>query len=99
MWVCENCGESHEDQFTECWKCAGEILKRSQVPDQSVRTLKTVINWSVLGMLAGVFMGGGFFLGRGQGLTEAIFNGCLVGLVFGGMVGAFLWVFFPYQKS
>ena len=20
-WVCEKCGEAHESQFTECWKC------------------------------------------------------------------------------
>jgi len=20
-WVCRNCGESIEDQFTDCWKC------------------------------------------------------------------------------
>ena len=24
MWVCDGCGEQHEDSFAECWKCGRE---------------------------------------------------------------------------
>src|SRR5215471_18179254 len=27
MWTCSKCGESIEDQFDSCWKCAGEARK------------------------------------------------------------------------
>lgn len=23
MWICPRCGEPHQDQFKECWKCIG----------------------------------------------------------------------------
>ena len=23
MWTCKRCGEPHQDQFKECWKCVG----------------------------------------------------------------------------
>jgi hypothetical protein len=26
MWICPRCSEQHEDQFKECWKCAGVVL-------------------------------------------------------------------------
>jgi hypothetical protein len=24
MWICQRCGEPHQDQFKECWKCVGK---------------------------------------------------------------------------
>lgn len=26
-WVCENCGEKHSAQFSDCWNCNGETTK------------------------------------------------------------------------
>ena len=26
-WVCENCGEKHSAQFSDCWNCNGESSK------------------------------------------------------------------------
>jgi len=23
-WICKNCGEAHEEQFTSCWNCKSE---------------------------------------------------------------------------
>jgi membrane protease YdiL (CAAX protease family) len=30
MWVCPNCGEPHQDQFRECWKCVGAEIEAEQ---------------------------------------------------------------------
>lgn len=27
IWVCENCGEKHSSQFSDCWNCNGETTK------------------------------------------------------------------------
>ena len=31
MWTCKTCGERHEDQFEDCWKCAG-AGRAGQIP-------------------------------------------------------------------
>src|ERR1700688_1465582 len=27
MWICRKCGEPHQDQFKECWKCVGAEME------------------------------------------------------------------------
>ena len=29
-WVCQACSESHEGQFSQCWKCGSERLAETQ---------------------------------------------------------------------
>ena len=29
LWTCPTCGEQIEEQFTECWKCAGKHHRRA----------------------------------------------------------------------
>jgi len=41
MWTCPTCGEKHEDQFEECWKCAGH--RYSEQPAIPLRCLRCEI--------------------------------------------------------
>ena len=48
MWTCPECGEGIQDQFRECWKCAGGRLEPApevRVPDLKVYGLR--IPWAL----------------------------------------------------
>ena len=40
MWTCQKCGESLEDQFESCWKCAGEV--------QKIKSTRGMVWWFLL---------------------------------------------------
>jgi hypothetical protein len=40
MWTCPRCGEQHEDQFSDCWKCAG-LAEQGQFSAKPLPPLQT----------------------------------------------------------
>ena len=64
MWTCSQCGERHQSQFKDCWKCAGAAMEQPVTavappepepspPERRLRSLGSIL------VRAGV----GFFLG------------------------------------
>lgn len=74
MWICAKCGEPHQDQFLECWKCVGDEMRpRSvegtqpsppQLPHREQRQLRSPRSMALL-VLSRVAVGflGGMLLG------------------------------------
>ncbi len=64
MWTCPRCGEQHEDQFTECWKCAGAESQAqfSATPlgpldaEPRLRPASAFVKRAFLGFLAGAVL-------------------------------------------
>jgi hypothetical protein len=49
MWNCPECGESLEDQFDSCWRCAGKAVIISQ--DNTNKHRLRVISYIVIGVV------------------------------------------------
>ncbi len=64
MWTCPRCGEQHEDQFTECWKCAGadsqaQFSALPLVPldaEPKLRPLSAILKRAFIGFLVGAVL-------------------------------------------
>src|SRR6266852_7911971 len=68
MWICQRCGEPHQDQFKECWKCAGAQAEESVVAgeppprpapsptERKLRPLSSIIVRGLVGFLVGLLL-------------------------------------------
>jgi hypothetical protein len=68
MWVCKRCGEPHQDQFKECWKCVGaqaeESVMAGEPPpraaplptERKLRSLGSIIVRGLVGFLVGMVL-------------------------------------------
>src|ERR1043166_4005114 len=68
MWVCSKCGEPHQDQFKECWKCAGIEMSMGEqraaapppatpkAPERPLRSTSSVLARAGVGFLIGVVL-------------------------------------------
>ena len=107
MWVCPRCGEPHQDQFKECWKCVGAETSehvtaeppRPTLParEPRLRSLSSVLARGVVGFGVGMLLGIAVFQRYGQPLAQAAVSGAVVGLVIAVIVTIFVWVVFPYE--
>ena len=41
MWICPKCGEPHQDQFKDCWRCVGAEMEE-QVPAEAPQLVQPV---------------------------------------------------------
>ena len=69
MWICRKCGEPHQDQFKECWKCvgaeidgqvmAGEPKLPPALPpkERKLRSLGSILLRVGIGFLVGLVIG------------------------------------------
>jgi hypothetical protein len=106
MWICPTCGEAHDDRFKECWKCAGAEMEQGgalprPLPPAQERELRSFA--SILVRAASAFVIGamlGVAIGSRTAAAEPAalaWSGFLVGSAFAGVIGLFVWVFFPYK--
>src|ERR1700731_2180196 len=64
MWTCPRCGEQHENQFTEGWKCAGaesqaQFSALPLVPldaEPKLRPLSAILKRAFIGFLVGAVL-------------------------------------------
>ncbi len=67
MWICPRCGEPHQDQFKECWKCAGPAEADTHViaeaprpalpaPDVKLRSMGSIMLRAGVGCLIGLLL-------------------------------------------
>lgn len=107
MWICPTCGEPHEDQFAECWKCAGAALEGqfSTVPlppvatERRVRPVSAILSRGVAAFFVGTFIA--FVLANAnqaallrQVGVEASFAGAAVfSLICGAVLGLIVGLF------
>jgi hypothetical protein len=112
MWTCQTCGETHEDRFDACWKCARTEDAVPPVAEQQVRGFSTVLRcisaFAVIGLILGFILGGiaaGSQAGSPHDKEFLAVLGSSAGFVYGGavgatgglMVGLFVWALFPYK--
>jgi hypothetical protein len=104
MWICPNCGEPHDDQFKECWKCASAQVEQHVTaspampkPERKLRSFGSILLRAALAFLIGTILGGATF--HSDSLSATLSAGLLVGLVFGLAVGLFIWVCYPYEPG
>jgi hypothetical protein len=106
MWTCPTCSELHQDQFKECWKCAGAEMEAHVTaapprpkPPRQLRSLGSILARAAIAFIIGTLLGVAIFHRNGAALPEAASAALVVGSVFAGVVGLFVWVFFPYAGS
>lgn len=107
MWVCERCGEQHEDQFKECWKCFDKKLDehvtaappRPAPPEPTLRPTSAILIRMVIAMTVAMSLGVAIAQRTGSDLSDAAIAGSIFALIVGVIVGIFLWVLFPYEPS
>jgi hypothetical protein len=105
MWICPTCGEAHDDRFKECWKCAGAEMEQAAAPTPLVPSQERELRsfGSILVRAAFAFVIGGMLGVAIASRTaaaepaELAWSGGFLGLVFAGVVGLFVWVFYPYK--
>jgi hypothetical protein len=68
MWICEKCGEPHQDQFRDCWKCAAAELETEEhvtatpprpalpPPERKLRSVGSILQRAAVGFLIGVLV-------------------------------------------
>ena len=66
MWICPQCGEPHQDQFKECWKCVGAETNEHvtteppkltpPVPERRLRPVGSILLRAGVGFLIGVLL-------------------------------------------
>ena len=69
MWICRKCGEPHQDQFKECWKCVGAEMDEHVVAGEpkltptlppkarTLRSLGSILLRAGIGFLVGMLLG------------------------------------------
>ena len=112
MWICERCGEPHQDNFKVCWKCAGDemtepmtaeaipaprTLAKRAPQERTLRSLGSILARAGIAGVVGMVGGMALFHRNGATLEEAVVSGSLVGVGLGAFVGIFVWVVFPYE--
>jgi hypothetical protein len=110
MWICPRCGEPHQDQFKECWKCVGaEMESAGAEPDpqtaaatpseRPLRSIGAITFRIAVGFGVGMLAGMAVFHRYGASLTQAASLGAVLGTIVGLIVGVLLWVVFPFQPT
>jgi len=66
MWICPKCGEPHQDQFKECWKCVGAEMEehvtaeppRPTLPpkERKLRSFQSILMRAAVGFLLGALL-------------------------------------------
>ena len=66
MWICPRCGEPHQDQFKECWKCIGAEMNEHvtaelpkpmpPAPERRLRPVSSILLRAGMGFLIGVLL-------------------------------------------
>jgi hypothetical protein len=66
MWICPRCGEPHQDQFKECWKCVGSEMNEhvtaepprltAPTPERRLRPVGSILLRAGAGFLIGVLL-------------------------------------------
>lgn len=68
MWICTTCGEPHQDQFKECWKCAGaepnehitaeppKLVPVAPLPERKLRPFGSILARALVGFLIGAVL-------------------------------------------
>ena len=68
MWICARCGEPHQDQFRECWKCVGAEMEEVEAaqappvrpaapaPERRLRSVKSILLRAAVGFLVGTLV-------------------------------------------
>jgi hypothetical protein len=111
MWICERCGEPHEDRFKVCWKCAGDEHQHhvtaepipfaphvvGEGPERKLRSLGSILVRALIAFVVATIGGAAFFHRTGATLEDAITAGAIAGAAVGAFVGVFIWVVFPYE--
>jgi hypothetical protein len=108
MWTCSTCGEAHDDRFKDCWKCAGAEMEQATAPppaaplapkqEQKVRSFDSILVRAAIAFVIGVFVGVAIASRTAASEpAEMVRAGLIVGLEFAGVVGVFVWVFYPYE--
>lgn len=69
MWICRRCGEPHQDQFKECWKCVGAAMDEHVVAgepkltptlppkERKLRSVGSILLRAGIGFLVGMLIG------------------------------------------
>ncbi len=109
MWICPACGEPHQDQFKECWKCVGNESDPHAIeapphpaPGQESRQLRplaAVLFRMAVGFGLALLVVVAFLQRRGTPLMDATLVGASVGLSAALFVGFLFWVAFPFQPK
>jgi hypothetical protein len=112
MWICPSCGEPHQDQFKECWKCVGaempdhlseaeapSFTPAGTAPETRLRPIGSFLVRAAAGFLLGALISVGISQRAGQSFSQASLGGLSWGLVCGAAVGVIGWVFFPYRPT
>jgi hypothetical protein len=107
MWTCPSCGEQHEDQFRECWKCFGKELEHAvtatpplpkpPAPPRTLRSNSSILVRTLIGAVVGMVLGEAVFHASGVSPKEVTGYSAVAGAVFAACVGIFFWVLFPYE--
>ena len=107
MWVCPTCGEPHEDQFLECWKCVGAEQEREEAealtesagapPAREFRSVGSALFYVAVAFILGMVAGMAVFHRNGASLSQAAYLGAAVGAVAAAIVGVFVWIVFPFK--
>ena len=109
MWICPKCGESHHDQFKECWKCAGAEMQHEisegepqpsvLKPEPQLRSLSSILIRVAIAFGVGMLFTAAVSHRRGASLEEAVSLGATIGAVVCLLVGIFFWVVFPFTPT
>ena len=110
MWTCPRCGERHEDQFKECWKCfeaqmneqvtaAPPKAKPPEPQERKLRSTGSILLRAGIGFLAGMLLSmSSFNFINPQtsllGLDLSSTNVVVFGLVIGLIFGTIVGLFF-----
>ena len=112
MWICPTCGEPHQDQFKECWKCVGAEMdsqgrenplqndnSKLATTERPLRSIGSIVFRVAAGFVIGMLLGVAVFHRHGASLTQAVMMGAVVGTVVGVIVGVLVWVVFPFEPT
>lgn len=109
MWTCPTCGETHENQFVECWKCFGKeheyhVSEKPLPPappaqDRTLRPVGSILFRVAIAFVIGVIMGMAMLYRGGRPFAEAAAISLGVGISMGLSIAVVLWVVFPYEPA
>lgn len=107
MWICQRCGEPHQDQFKDCWKCIGAETAELETPElappvpttpeRPLRSLRSILLRALIGFGIGTLLSMVLTHRSGVSLMTATNLALCFGAVTGLLVGVFVWVVFPFE--
>lgn len=105
MWICEKCGEPHEDHFKICWKCTSEAMEEHVTavppplpkPEPKLRSTGAILFRMLIGSVLGGILGGAVSIGYPADYQIGLVIYGAIGLAI--VTGVFFWVLFPYEPG